>query len=124
MVDCQKVGPGPSCHLPNSRIKNKEKTDTMTFQTPDENRARLQGHLAIASFSCGVLIAAACLFIIPPLGEIANSAISIVSELLVLTGALLGIKTSFDIKMRKFQDEIDETRRKMDESKPYNDEEI
>lgn len=86
----------------------------MKYSTPDENRARLQGQLAVASFSCGVLIAAVCLFIIPPLGEIANSAISIVSELLVLTGALLGIKTSFDIKMRKFQDEIDDTRRRLD----------
>ena len=44
---------------------------------------KLQGIIAIASFTTGVLIAAVCLFWIPPLGEIANSAISIVSELLV-----------------------------------------
>ena len=45
---------------------------------------RLQGIIAVASFSSGVTIAAMCLFFIEPLGEIANSAISIVSELLVL----------------------------------------
>ena len=44
---------------------------------------RLQGGLAIASFSFGVLIAMVCLFWIEPLGEITYSAISIVSELLV-----------------------------------------
>lgn len=48
---------------------------------------RLQGIIAVASFSSGVIIAAVCLFFIPPLGEIASSAISIVSELLVLCGA-------------------------------------
>lgn len=35
---------------------------------------RLQGGIAIASFSSGVTIAAVCLFFIPPLGEIASSA--------------------------------------------------
>ena len=39
---------------------------------------RLQGGLAIASFSCGVVIAMVCLFFIDPLGEITYSAISIV----------------------------------------------
>ena len=79
---------------------------------PADNLTRIQSRLAIASFSCGVLIAAVCLFVIPPLGEIASSAISIVSELLVLCGALLGIKTSFDIKLKRFEGEIDEIRRK------------
>ena len=55
---------------------------------------RLQGGLAIASFSCGVVIAMVCLFFIDPLGEITYSAISIVSELLVLCGAILGVKAS------------------------------
>ena len=45
---------------------------------------------------------------IPPLGEIANSAISIVSELLVLCGAILGVKASYDVKLRKFQAELDQ----------------
>ena len=50
---------------------------------------RLQGSIAIASFSTGVLIACVCLFFVPPYGEISNSAISIVSEMLVLAGAIL-----------------------------------
>ena len=69
---------------------------------------RLQGIIAVASFSSGVLIATVCLFWIPPLGEIASSAISIVSELLVLCGAILGVKASYDIKFRKFQAELDQ----------------
>ena len=64
---------------------------------------KLQGIIAIASFSSGVIIASVCLFLVPPLGEIANSAISIVSELLVLCGAILGVKASYDVKLRKFQ---------------------
>ena len=67
---------------------------------------RLQGGLAIASFAAGVLIACMCLFLVPPPGEISNSAISIVSELLVLAGAILGVKTSYDIKFRKFEAEL------------------
>ena len=67
---------------------------------------KLQGVIAIASFTTGVLIAAVCLFWIPPLGEIANSAISIVSELLVLCGAILGVKASYDTKLRKFEAEL------------------
>ena len=67
---------------------------------------KLQGVIAIASFTTGVLIAAVCLFWIPLLGEIANSAISIVSELLVLCGAILGVKASYDVKFRKFEAEL------------------
>ena len=67
---------------------------------------RLQGIIAIASFSAGVLIASVCLFWIPPLGEIASSAISIVSELLVLCGAILGVKASYDVKFRRFEAEL------------------
>ncbi len=67
---------------------------------------RLQGIIAVASFSSGVIIAAVCIFFIPPLGEIASSAISIVSELLVLCGAILGVKASYDVKFRKFEDEL------------------
>ena len=55
---------------------------------------RLQGIIAIASFSSGVLIAAVCLFFIPPLGE------------LVLCGAILGVKASYDVKFRKFEAEL------------------
>ena len=67
---------------------------------------RLQGIIAIASFISGVIIASVCLFLIPPLGEIASSAISIVSELLVLCGAILGVKASYDVKFRKFEAEL------------------
>ena len=67
---------------------------------------KLQGAIAIASFSAGVLIAMVCLFFIVPLGEIASSAISIVSELLVLCGAILGVKASYDTKFRKFENEL------------------
>ena len=67
---------------------------------------KLQGIIAVASFSSGVVIAAVCLFWIPPLGEIASSAISIVSELLVLCGAILGVKASYDVKFRKFEAEL------------------
>ena len=69
---------------------------------------RLQGIIAVSSFSIGVLIAAVCLFFIPPLGEIASSAISIVSELLVLCGAILGVKASYDVKFRKFEAELNQ----------------
>ena len=54
----------------------------------------------------GIVIAAVCLFFVPPLGEIASSAISIVSELLVLCGAILGVKASYDVKFRKFEAEL------------------
>ena len=67
---------------------------------------RLQGIIAVASFSSGVIISSVCLFFIPPLGEIASSAISIVSELLVLCGAILGVKASYDVKFRKFEAEL------------------
>ena len=67
---------------------------------------RLQGAIAIASFASGVTIASLCLFVVPPYGEISNSAISIVSELLVLAGAILGVKTSYDMKFRRFENEL------------------
>ena len=68
---------------------------------------RLQGIIAVASFTSGVLIAAVCLFWIPPLGEIASSAISIVSELLVLCGAILGVKASTDVRFKNLEMKVD-----------------
>ena len=62
--------------------------------------------MAIASFAAGVAIACVCLFIVPPPGEISNSAISIVSELLVLAGAILGVKTSYDAKFVRIDAEL------------------
>lgn len=73
--------------------------------SPDK-RTEVQCWLAIASFGTGCLIACICLFFIDPKGEISNSAISIVSEFLVLAGALLGIKSSFDLKMQRFEAEV------------------
>ena len=67
---------------------------------------RLQGGMAIASFAAGVAIACVCLFLVEPPGEISNSAISIVSELLVLAGAILGVKTSYDAKFVKIDAEL------------------
>ena len=67
---------------------------------------KLQGGIAIASFSAGVAIAAVCLFFVPPPGEITNSAISIVSELLGRCGAILGVKASFDAKLNKMEAEL------------------
>ena len=67
---------------------------------------RLQGGMAIASFAAGVGIASVCIFLIDPQGEISNSAISIVSELLVLAGAILGVKTSYDAKFVRIDAEL------------------
>lgn len=67
---------------------------------------RLQKNMAVVSFSVGVLIALICLFVIPPLGVIAESAIALVSEFLILAGSLLGIKASFDTKLHKFEGEM------------------
>ena len=78
----------------------------MSHRLDQKELTHLQSAIAIASFSSGVIIAAVCLFWIPPLGEIASSAISIVSELLVLCGAILGVKASYDVKFRKFEAEI------------------
>lgn len=67
---------------------------------------RLQGAIAVASFAAGIIIAVVCLFLIEPKGAITNSAISIVSELLVLCGAILGVKASFDTKLQQFEARI------------------
>ncbi len=46
------------------------------------------------------------MFLVSPPGEISNSAISIVSELLVLAGAILGVKTSYDAKFIKIESDL------------------
>ena len=73
---------------------------------------RLQGGMAIASFSAGVGISVGCLFFIEPLGDITSSAIAIVSQLLVLCGAILGVKASYDVKFNKMAAEIRNVERK------------
>lgn len=72
---------------------------------------QLQGRMAVASFIAGLVIACACLFVVPPPGEISTSALSIVSELLVLAGALLGVKVSVDAKLQRFFTQIREDER-------------
>lgn len=71
---------------------------------------KLQGAIAVASFVSGV----GSIFFVPPPGEIASSAVSIVSELLILCGAILGVKASYDTKFRKFQDELNQKADKPD----------
>lgn len=69
---------------------------------------KLQGRMAVASFVAGIIIGCICLFFIPPPGEISATALSFVSELLVLAGALLGVKVSVDAKLQRFYTEIRE----------------
>lgn len=76
------------------------------MKTTNDKITQLQGRLAVASFTVGCTIALACLFFVPPPGEITNSAITLTSEFLVLAGALLGIKVSFDAKLQKFMTEL------------------
>lgn len=64
---------------------------------------RLQGGIAIASFCMGSLISCVCLFVIEPLGEIASSAMIMVSNFLVLCGGILGVKASTDAKISQIQ---------------------
>lgn len=74
---------------------------------PTPKTLKIQTGLAIASFVIGVILASICLFFIEPLGEIHTSAISIVSELFILAGAMLGINVSFDVKLAKFQADVE-----------------
>ena len=41
-------------------------------------------------------------------GQIDTSAVSIVSELLILCGAILGVKACYNVKFRKFQAELNQ----------------
>ena len=74
----------------------------------------LQGKMATASFIMGCVIAVMCLFCYEPLGEIATSAISIVSMFLVLAGALVGVKVGFDHQSQKVAAEIERIARQRD----------
>lgn len=67
---------------------------------------RLQGGIAIASFCIGAVISIGCLFFIEPLGEIANSAIIVIGNFLVLCGGILGVKASTDVRLSKMEAEI------------------
>lgn len=74
---------------------------------PTPKTLKIQTGLAISSFVIGVILASICLFFIEPLGEIHTSAISIVSELFILAGAMLGINVGFDVKLAKFQADVE-----------------
>lgn len=64
---------------------------------------KFQNFIATMLIVCGVILASICLFFVEPLGEIHNSAIAIVSEMLILGGALLGVNANFDHKLKKFE---------------------
>ena len=64
---------------------------------------KFQNFIATMLIVCGVILASIFLFFIDPLGEIHNSAIAIVSEMLILGGALLGVNANFDHKLKKFE---------------------
>lgn len=75
----------------------------------------LQGKMAVCSFVMGCVIACICLFNVEPFGEIATSAISIVSMFLILAGALVGVKVSFDHQTQKFAAQMAEIAKKVEE---------
>lgn len=97
-------------------MKKREYFDSIWYSS-------LQAKLAVASFASGVFIGCVCLFAIEPQGEISTSAISIVSELLVLAGALLGVMVNFDLKQRKFASFIAEELAKKQDKPIVEDEE-
>lgn len=57
--------------------------------------------LAATSFFCGIIIAFAGIFFITPLGEISNSSMSVVTELLILCGTILGVEDSNKDRRKK-----------------------
>lgn len=74
--------------------------------TKVKNPTRLQSVLAVASFIVGTIIGCISLFVIPPPGEITNSALGLTSEFLILCGALLGVNVAFDYKLSKFKSNV------------------
>jgi len=71
-----------------------------------EKNVKLQERLAVASFTVGVVISLACLFLVDPIGSITTSAMSIVGQFLVLCGSLLGISANFDMKFERLKRKI------------------
>lgn len=64
--------------------------------------------LSYLAFFAGVILAFTALFL-PPVGEIALTVISVISEFLVLAGALAGIDLAFDQKLMHFEGKIRES---------------
>ena len=65
----------------------------MNKQNNKENKTICQLRLviAIAIFICGILIACTRVHLLSPIGEYISSAISILREVLILYGAIIGI---------------------------------
>lgn len=61
--------------------------------------------LSYLAFFSGVALTFTALFL-PPVGEIAISVISVVSELFILSGAFVGIDLAFDQKLMHFESNI------------------
>ena len=61
--------------------------------------------LSYLAFFAGVALAFTALFL-PPVGEIAISVISVISELFILSGAFVGIDLAFDQKLMHFESNI------------------
>lgn len=74
-----------------------------------KNPTRIQSGLAIASFIVGTVIGCIALFVVPPPGEITNSALGLTSEFLILCGALLGVSVVFDYKLSRFETKVKDT---------------
>lgn len=71
-----------------------------------KNPTRLQSILAVASFIVGTVIGCVSLFVVPPPGEITNSALGLTSEFLILCAAMLGVNVAFDYKLSKFKSNV------------------
>lgn len=71
-----------------------------------KNPTKLQSILAVASFVVGTVIGCISLFLIPPPGEITNSALGLTSEFLILCAAMLGVNVAFDYKLSKFKTDV------------------
>lgn len=54
----------------------------------------------------GIIIGSVCLFAIPPIGEIAMSALYFISELFIFAGAIIGVNLNFDHKLRKLTEQL------------------
>ena len=72
-----------------------------------KNPTKIQTGLAIASFTVGTIIGCIALFVVPPPGEITNSALGLTSEFLILCAAMLGVSVTFDYKLSKFRAEVE-----------------
>jgi Na+-transporting NADH:ubiquinone oxidoreductase subunit NqrC len=65
----------------------------MNKQHNKENKTicKLRLVITIVSFVCGILIAGSRVHLLSPIGEYTSSAISILREVLILYGAIIGI---------------------------------